>query len=74
MKSANNCIRCGGVFVIGVLAIVNRAQASGFGKCPNYPSMPKFNLTKVKFHYFYFKFQKFGVLIVGLSANGSSVV
>lgn len=23
-------------------------QSSGFGRCPNYPSMPKFNMTKVR--------------------------
>lgn len=30
-----------------VLGLINDAHGSGFGKCPNYPSMPKFNLTRV---------------------------
>uniref|UniRef100_A0A182KCI1 Lipocalin/cytosolic fatty-acid binding domain-containing protein n=1 Tax=Anopheles christyi TaxID=43041 RepID=A0A182KCI1_9DIPT len=28
------------------LARLSPVLASGFGKCPNYPSMPKFNMTK----------------------------
>lgn len=44
-----------GVFVFG-LAIISTVHGSGFGKCPNYPSMPKFNLTKVNatFEYCFF--------------------
>ena len=30
------------------LARLSPVLASGFGKCPNYPSMPKFNMTKVR--------------------------
>lgn len=29
------------------LTIAQTGSSSGFGKCPNYPSMPKFNVTKV---------------------------
>lgn len=29
-----------------VLAQLKTIEASGFGKCPNYPSMPKFNMTR----------------------------
>lgn len=31
------------------LIYIESVHSSGFGKCPNYPSMPKFNLTKVIF-------------------------
>lgn len=51
---STNCNRCITVCIIGlVVIIVNRVEASGFGKCPNYPSMPKFNLTKVNFNEFF---------------------
>lgn len=36
-----------GVFIVYGLIVTGMVHASGFGKCPNYPSMPKFNLTKV---------------------------
>ncbi|KFB47988.1 AGAP005223-PA-like protein [Anopheles sinensis] len=32
------------------LARLSPVLASGFGKCPNYPSMPKFNMTKFRNH------------------------
>lgn len=30
-----------------ILTILHSTTSSGFGRCPNYPSMPKFNVTKV---------------------------
>lgn len=33
--------------VILLITTIAMVHGSGFGKCPNYPSMPKFNLTKV---------------------------
>lgn len=34
-------------FAAVLLLFAYNAQASGFGRCPKYPSMPKFNMTKV---------------------------
>lgn len=34
------------------LTIAQTGSSSGFGKCPNYPSMPKFNVTKVSLNNF----------------------
>lgn len=57
-----------GVFVFG-LAIISTVHGSGFGKCPNYPSMPKFNLTKVNatfeycFFFYPFRFKCFEWLL-----------
>ncbi|XP_063701908.1 apolipoprotein D [Culicoides brevitarsis] len=35
------------IIIIGLIAIhIHPGYSSGFGKCPNYPSMPKFNVTK----------------------------
>lgn len=40
------------IFVIYVFGIIYycgiNVGGSGFGKCPNYPTMPKFNMTQVK--------------------------
>lgn len=35
------------IIIVLTLTIANTGSSSGFGKCPNYPSMPKFNVTKV---------------------------
>lgn len=32
---------------VSILLLVRLAESSGFGKCPKYPSMPKFDMTKV---------------------------
>lgn len=36
-----------GLFLIHIIFARNYVQSSGFGRCPKYPSMPKFNMTKV---------------------------
>lgn len=35
-----------------------RTDASGFGRCPKYPSMPKFNMTKVNMYIFLIRKQR----------------
>ncbi|XP_064541479.1 apolipoprotein D [Drosophila montana] len=35
-----------------LLTLVEQANAYGFGRCPKYPSMPKFNMSRVLGHWF----------------------
>lgn len=47
-----------GVLLCGFL--LQAVSSYGFGRCPKYPSMPKFNLTKVSL-FKRFLFQYYGV-------------
>lgn len=38
-----------GTVVAALTVAVSNVDGSGFGRCPNYPSMPRFNISRVNF-------------------------
>jgi hypothetical protein len=46
-KIMRNFIYCPGLVLFTVIVLTDNVRSSGFGKCPNYPSMPKYNMSRV---------------------------
>ncbi|KAH8237161.1 hypothetical protein KR038_005775 [Drosophila bunnanda] len=53
-KQTSSSVVASGVWLLsGVLLLsFTETEAYGFGRCPNYPSMPKFNMSRVLGHWY----------------------